>query len=333
MKYVIKTEELEQFSNEFDVDMEYLGDVLFPNAQYDSVQFAWERVASKDALPLMAPVSALDAEAPISARPDSKRVTAEALFIKHKLNLTETQAKLKNHGAGKESIKSAIFDDITNLYRGVAAREEAMKMELLADGHITIKENDIDMVVDYEYPTANVFITDLSNPNTDVFELFEKVKAQIEANGKKLSYVLCSSRTLSLLKKNVGLKEAWRNSSIVITPTDSAFRSFLEATFEVDFVAYDKNYRVLKKDGTKELHRFYPEDRMTFVCGEAGASLGVGAIAPTPEDEMLDNAYKLNDTTVTLWNENDPAAQWTKVSSSFLPIPADVDSFYIVYTE
>lgn len=335
MKNVIETKELQGFGEAYKPELNYLGDVLFPNEKFDSVQFAWESISGKDLLPVMADVSALDAEAPIRQRPDAKIITAEALLIKHKINLTEHAARIKSHGIGEARIKELIFDDVDNLYRGVLARIEAMKMELLANGQITIKENNINKVVSYDYPSANIFITDLTSAATDVFELVERVKAGARANGKKVSYVVCSSRTIDLLYKNTGLQNAWKNSAIVIMPTKDAFRTFVENVFGIQFIVYDEQYKYEKADGSYVQTLFYPEDRMTFVCGEAGAELGKGAFAPTPEEEMLgEEAVSLDGKAVaTLWNEKDPAAQWSKVSAVALPILKDVDNFYIVYTE
>lgn len=335
MKHILETQELEDFSQAYKPELNYLGDILFPNRKYDSFQFAWEIIAGKDLLPVAAEVSALDAEAPIRQRPDAKRITAETMLIKHKINLTEHANRVKNHGVGSDKVKEVIFDDVDNLYRGVRARVEAMKMELLANGYVTVKENNINKVVDYEYPTANIFITDLTNPSADVIELVEKVKTAAKANGKEITYAICSSRTINLLFKNTGLVTLWKNSSLVIpAPTKSAFKAFLEGLFEMQIIEYNEQYRYEKADGSYGQSRFYPEDRITFVAGEAGAELGVSAFAPTPEEEMLEDSVVLDGYAVaTLWDEKDPAAQWTKVSAENLPIVKDVDSFYIVYTE
>lgn len=336
MRNVISTEELKEFGENYKPELNYLGDILFPNQKYSSVQFAWSSVSGKDTLPVMAEVSALDAEAPIRQRPDAKVITAEALLIKHKINLTEHESRLKNHGILNDNAKEIIFNDVDNLYRGVRAREEAMKMELIANGHITVKENNVNEVIDYDYKSSNIFVFDLTDPNADVLDLVERVKAAAKDNGKgEISYAICSSRTIELLRKNVQLQNAWKNSSIVITPTRGAFISFLEATFEFPLIEYNEQYRYEKADGSYGSSRFYPEDRITFVTGDYGVALGVGACAPTPEEEMLDDStVALDENAVaTLWNEKDPAAQWTKVSAMHLPVAKDVDAFYICYTE
>lgn len=337
MRNVITTEELKGFGEQYKPELNYLGDILFPNEKFDSFQFAWASISGKDALPVMAEVSALDAEAPIRQRPDAKVITAESLLIKHKINLTEHESRLKNHGILGDSAKELIFGDIDNLNRGVRARAEAMKMELLASGHITVKENNVNEVVDYEYPTSNVFVFDLTNPNADVLGLVEKVKAAARDNGQgEISYAICSSRTIELLRKNVQLQNAWKNSSITIpAPTRSAFIQFVQSVFEFQLIEYNEQYRYEKADGSYGVSRFFPEDRITFVVGEAGAALGIGAYSPTPEEEMLDDSTVVLDNyaVATLWNEKDPAAQWTKVSAVHLPIVKNVDSFYICYTE
>lgn len=333
---IIKVEELQNFSPVNLPKTEYLGDILFPDNKYQNVKFAWLQVTGKSLLPVIANVSALDAEAPIRQRPDVKEITAEALLIKHKINLTEHAGRLKYHGMGDEQIKSLVFDDVGRLWLGVKARVEAMKMELLANGNITIKENNIDEVVSYDFPAQNIFITDLTNASTDVFDLIDRVKAGARSNGKAISMAVISSKVLDYLYKNTGLLAAWKNSSIVITPTKDAFFAFLQATFGVQFVLNDDVYKYEQANGTEVISRFYPEDRISFICGVdgMGGQLGVGAYAPTPEEEMLEDAVSLDGKIVaTVWDEKDPAAQWTKCSGVALPIIRDVDDLYIVYTE
>lgn len=332
MAQVITTQELKQFSEVYKPSINYLGDELLPNQNYSNIKFAWEVLKGNDLLPVMAEVSALDAEAPIRSRYDAKRFEESVLYIKHKINLTEHQSRVKNYGVGSNEIKQLIFNDVNNLYRGVRARVEAMKMELFATGKITIKENNVNHVIDYDLDAGNIFAIDLTDPNADVFELVQKVKDYARSKGKEITSAIVSSRVLNLLKKNLVLQEARKNSSITVQPSEAAFMAWLKGALELSFAVNDAQYQYEVANGTKKLARFYPEDRITFLSYN-GNKLGETAFAPTPEDEMLEEAYRIDGlATVTEWTEKDPAAQWTKVSTSALPIVADMDNIYICYT-
>jgi hypothetical protein len=332
MKTTLSTLELSQFTQAYKPQINYLGDELLPNQFYDSVQFAWEMIRGKDALPVMAEVSALDAEAPIRQRNDAERFEEEALYIKHKINLTEHEARAKRYGVGSQQIKELVFGDVDNLYRGVRARVEAMKMELFATGRITVKENNINKTVDYKMSSENIFAIDLTDENADVFELVEKVKDAARQKGKRVNSAIVSSRVISLLKKNKVLQEARKNSSIVVDPSEGAFMTWLRAALELQFAVYDAQYQYENADGSKSTSRFFPDDRITFLA--YNGALGVGAFSPTPEDMLLnEESYRIDNlATVTEWVEKDPAAQWTKVSTTALPIIADMDNVYICYT-
>lgn len=332
MAQVITTQELKKFSEVYKPSINYLGDELLPNKNYSNIKFAWEVLKGNDLLPVMAEVSALDAEAPIRSRYDAKRFEESVLYIKHKINLTEHQSRVKNYGVGSNEIKQLIFNDVNNLYRGVRARVEAMKMELFATGKITIKENNVNHVIDYDLDAGNIFAIDLTDPNADVFELVQKVKDYARSKGKEITSAIVSSRVLNLLKKNLVLQEARKNSSITVQPSEAAFMTWLRGALELSFAVNDAQYQYEVANGTKKLARFYPEDRITFLSYN-GNKLGETAFSPTPEDEMLEEAYRIDGlATVTEWTEKDPAAQWTKVSTSALPIVADMDNIYICYT-
>ena len=80
-KQIITTQELLEFTEVYSPSINYLGDELLPNNTYSNVQFAWESITGNDMLPVMAEVSALDAEAPIRSRVDSKKFNQEVIYI------------------------------------------------------------------------------------------------------------------------------------------------------------------------------------------------------------------------------------------------------------
>ena len=68
----------------------YIGDAIFPDRKTQNFKAEYLRLAAGSQLPTMALVHGLDTEAHIGSRPALERVTVEKLFIKEKINQTES---------------------------------------------------------------------------------------------------------------------------------------------------------------------------------------------------------------------------------------------------
>lgn len=72
-------------------------------------------------------------EAHIASRPALERVTVEKLFIKEKINQTESLRQALENGAFNDSaLITYVYDDWARLAEGVRCRSEAAKMEVLS---------------------------------------------------------------------------------------------------------------------------------------------------------------------------------------------------------
>ena len=93
----------------------------------------------------------------------------------------------------------------------------------------------------------------------------------------------------------------------------------------------DDKYKVENADGTTTMHRYFPEDVVTFYA-RIGASLGVGLWGVTPE-EAKQGAFTQKSMnqfiTITQWEKPDPVAVWTKASGLFIPVLPDPSSLFI----
>ena len=134
----------------------YLGDAIFPDQKTQNFKAEYLRLAAGAQLPTMALIHGLDTEAHIASRPALERVTVEKLFIKEKINQTESLRQALENGAFNDSaLITYVYDDWARLAEGVRCRSEAAKMEVLSTGKMTVKENGLNFSVDFGVPNGN----------------------------------------------------------------------------------------------------------------------------------------------------------------------------------
>ena len=74
------------FSQNYSIQRNYVGDVLFPDVKTDNLEAEYERLAEGMELPTAAMVHAFDTEAAIGVRPSIEKLSTEKLLIKEKIN-------------------------------------------------------------------------------------------------------------------------------------------------------------------------------------------------------------------------------------------------------
>lgn len=135
----------------------YIGDTIFPDRKTQNFKAEYLRLAAGSQLPTMALVHGLDTEAHIGSRPALERVTVEKLFIKEKINQTESLRQVLENGAFNDSaLIDFVYDDWGRLAEGVRCRTEVAKMEVLSTGKMTIKENGLNFSVDFGVPNGRL---------------------------------------------------------------------------------------------------------------------------------------------------------------------------------
>lgn len=331
MNNFIKTEDLKRLENEIDYDVAFPGDSLFPNERFNSVQFAWYSIAGKDRLPLYAPVKALDTVTPLGTRPDAKRMTAEAFNVGLKMNVTETLAKLRAQGIIGEEAKRFIFDDVKRVFWANRTSMEAKKMELVANGNVTIVENGVNMQIDYGFDNANLFVSSLDK-NTDLFELKKRVDMQAESKNKKVNALVISpSLFRSVFMENEKLIAMLKSQQKDYYPNTDLWKNYVRQWFDVAILLLDKQYKYLNAKGEEVTTNYFPKDTMTFLALDPEIqSLGIGAWCPTPEEEIGLDGVEIENVRITRWMTEDPAGEFVKGTSTQVPILKDADDLFIV---
>ena len=143
-------------------------DSLFGDQKTDNLVAEWQSIASEYQIPMMAQFHAFDTEAQKTFRVPVDNHNIEKGLIKVKINQSERLRQLTRAGVqGDERLYDYVMNDGLRLADQVVTRTKVAKNELLATGKVTIKENDLNLTVDYGVPAANLAHTlDIGNGAT-----------------------------------------------------------------------------------------------------------------------------------------------------------------------
>ena len=284
----------------------YIGDTIFPDRKTQNFKAEYLRLAAGSQLPTMALVHGLDTEAHIGSRPALERVTVEKLFIKEKINQTESLRQVLENGAFNDSaLIDFVYDDWGRLAEGVRCRTEVAKMEVLSTGKMTIKENGLNFSVDFGVPNGNTgFDIDVSTPDKNVLAQIEEIVETARDKGFTISGMVLSGSVLSKMLTNEGISKAiygGAGAGAMVSRTQLV-GLFNELTTQ----------------------RFWGKSKVSFLASYNGLqNFGVGLWGVTPEEEQLGpwtakSAEQF--VTLTQWTEPDPTAVWSKASGLFVPV-------------
>ena len=299
-----------------------LGESLFPEVKKQSLEF--DMIKGGNSMPVVASVHAFDTEAEIGSREASK-MAIELSLIKRKMQLKERDIiaiESPRNQAEQEYLMKNVFNDIDVLTAGVRARVEAMRMEVLAKGTVTLDENGLDMVVDYGVPTANkealsgagLWTAETSDPLEDLFRW-----AEIAGGASR---ALTSNAVLSALLRHPKIVGALFGRDSMRVATRSDLNAFMQQHELPTIATYDAQYRKQNKDGTYTQHRYFPKN--SFVMFGEG-QLGETLYGPTPEENRLvrDPAVdqsQIGNVLAMVYEESlDPVSTWTKAVATAMP--------------
>jgi hypothetical protein len=327
---LVTQKDLLDFSQNYSIVRNYMGDSLFPDQKTQNFEAEYIRLADTQNLPYAAMVHGFDSEAAIGERKDFERVTVQKLLIKEKINLTEQARMLLDHGVQQNSILQYLFDDMGRMAETVKTRTEAMKMEALQTGKVTVQENKVTLQMDYKVPTGNVVNSTASwaDPSADILGDIQTWVDIGSALGQKLTLGVTSTPILRLMQKNTAIQKAVNGANgtgMLVTPVQ--LNNLLSAMFSgLTLLANDATYikyADTKKRGKKTSTRFFAENALSLFAPQNDGSAGIGLWGVTPEEEAAGPyTEKSSQQFITLsrWEEPDPVAVWTKASGLFIPV-------------
>lgn len=334
----ITEEERLNFSQSFDVKRPGILGTIFPDTKTQYLKAEYYRLMAGQRLPEVAFVHALDTEAEIGSRPGFEKVLTEKLFIKRKINQSERlQQAIENGVPDDENLKKFVFDDAANLFEGVVARANVMKGQFLSTGIVKIKENHVDMSIDYGVTSdAKVTLTDWSKPDADIMGDISKMVAIAENNGYVINKALTSLKMINYMRNNTAMQTAVLGAANKRLLTKQELTNLLMQEYGFTIDRCDEKYRYRKADGTLKTGRYFKEDVFTLYEANANGSFGSGLWGVTPEElEYRQFIQEENRSFVTLsmWATPDPVAVWTKASGMFVPVAPKANGGIVIGTK
>lgn len=301
-----------------------LGETLFPEIKKPSLEF--DLIKGAGQIPVAASVHAFDTESEIGSREASK-MALELALIKRKLPLTEKEiVALENprNKAEQDYLMQNVYNDIDVLVQGVLARVEAMRMEVLAKGTLTLAENGLTAVIDYEVPDENkeaLTGTDVWTDTTNSDPIGD-IMRWADTLGTQPTRALTSNTVLAALLSHPKVKDAVFGSNSGRILTLAELNAFLETNKLPKIATYDRKYRRQNANGTYTQYRYFPSN--AFVMFGDG-TLGETLYGPTPEEIRLQrdpsiDITKVGNVLAMVYEESvDPVSTWTKAVATALP--------------
>lgn len=318
-------------------------DSLMSDTRTENLVAEWETLASEYQIPVMAQFHGWDTEAQQTTRVPVDGHSIEKGLIKVKINQSERMRALKRSGISSDQLYSYIMDDGLNLAEQVFTRSKVAKNELLATGKVTIKENGLDLTVDYGVPQSHTNLElDFGAGATKSIpaQLNDLVQSAAD-NGTILNGILTSRKNVSRLRQDVAIQKQiggiYSEGSLVPL---SALQDYLASEFGINrIVTNDLRYalpRVINPTTgrpTVRQKRYFPEEKISFFAANTGGIIGTGLWGNPPEVDVPElkarQASGMPYVYISQWHEEDPAVTWMKASALYMPVLFSPDSLYI----
>lgn len=330
----ITGKDLLDFSQNLSITRSYDGDTEFPDVKTQHLEAEYYRLADSLQLPTAAFVHALDTEAHIGNRPTLEKVTVEKLMIKEKINQAERIQLLMDRGVtGTQDLIAYVFDDARRLAESVKTRTEVAKMEVLGTGRMTIKENGLNMVLDYKVPDESYFTLDWDDPDHDILADIQTIVDHAREIGKNPVRAKTSSAIVMKMRKNTAIQKAIGGIYMQgVMPMLTQINALMMENYGFTITTNDARYAYEKADGTKASERYFPADKFVlYTTGQRG-SVGTGLWGVTPEELAAGPWTEKSEKqfiTIAQWGTPDPVAVWTKASGLFIPVLPDNQGLFI----
>ena len=320
-------------------------DQLFGDVKTDNLVAYWESVAAEYQVPLMAQFHGFDTEAQQTFRIPVDTHNVEKGLIKVKINQSERMRTLLRSGVQNDQMYDYVINDGIRLAEQVIQRTKVAKNELMATGQVTIKENNLDLTIDYGVPAGQkgLSIDFGEGASAPVDEQLEALVQTALSGGNVLNGFMTSRSVLNKFRKSGVIQKAINGAGMVGQLVSNAdLRAYLSEEYGLNnIIVNDTTYGIPGAEVNGRPHitskRLFPADGISFFATpNGGAKLGDGLWGDPPE---TDAGVEINNRVtgsgespyvyITQWSEHDPAVLWTKASTLFIPILYNPTSLYI----
>lgn len=318
-------------------------DRLFGDEKTDNLVAKWESLASEYGIPMMAQFHGFDTEAQKTFRVPIDTHNIEKGLIKVKINQSERLRALARAGVqGDQALYDYVMNDGIRLADQVITRTKVAKNELLATGKVTVKENNLDLTVDYGVPASHTaFELDLTQ-DADVASQIQAIIDFATDLGVTIDGMVTSKKNLTKMRNNKFLQTLINgNIGAGALLRQNQLEAYLSDEFGINTViTNDLKYgesATFNADGRPVIKqaRYYPQDKVTFTASNPNGRLGIGLWGDSPEVDAA-RFYPVGAAGgispyvyIMQWMEEDPAVLWTKASALFMPVLFNPNSLFI----
>ena len=312
-------------------------DGLFDDEKTDNIVAKWNSIAAEYQIPVMAQFHGWDTESLTTFRVPIDTHNIEKGLIKVKINQSERMRALLHSGVQNEAMYEYVINDGVRLADQVFTRSKVAKNELMATGKITIKENGLDLIVDYGVPAAQMaYSIDMSG---DIAAKLQAIQDDAQEKGITINGMLTSKKVLTKMRQNQYLQTSIKGTAGVGTMIRmSELQAFLTEEFDItQIITNDLTYGADGKIGADgrpviTTKRYYPQDKITFFATNPGGRMGRGLWGDPPEIddfELQRGSGNVPYVIVSQWFEKDPHVLWTKASALFMPVLYNPNSLFV----
>ena len=318
-------------------------DVLMGDDKTDNLMAKWNSLASEYQIPMMAQFHSFDVETQKTFRTPIDTHNIEKGLIKVKINQSERMRELIRTGVREDELYDYIINDGVRLADQVATRSKVAKNELLATGKVTIKENNLDLVVDYGVPVDQITGRTIDfGADQDVPAQIQKIIDDALDIGVTINGIYTSKKNLTKMRQHISIQKVINgNIGVGALVKNEDLRAYLNQEFGIStIVVNDLTYGAsasMDENGRPKIvtKRYFPDDKITFFGANPGGRLGVGLWGNPPEVDAAKFYQVSTEPTVSpyiyvmQWMETDPTVLWTKASGLFMPVLYNPNSLFI----
>lgn len=269
-----------------------------------------------------------DAEAPIGRREGFAEVSAIQLPpISEKYPLNES-AVLDFHKHGQTAAADLIdsfYDDAEAGVISIRNRAEKARGQFLAEGKITLNENNIVAEADFGLDPSHAPNSNWSAAGADIIaDEAAWVRVVRRDAQEAVKYAVVSPEILDAMLKNENYRSAFWGAAASAPTLSHEQLNQVRASFQLpQIVVYDGE--VPADTGTD---RVLPANK--YILATAGLGRSVWGLTAEGIELAGSNAvdFAAKDApgiVVTQWRAPDPVTVWTKAASVFLPVADDID--------
>lgn len=310
-----------------------LGDMLFPEKKIEGLDFKMIKGANN--LPVSASIHSFDTETEIGSRDGASYSVEELALIKRKIKMDEKLIiQLSSPRSTQEETQAInqIFNDVDNMVNSVRTRVEAMRMEAICTGKLSINENGVKISIDYGTPKTQQSTTDWTAPDAkildDIYNWTDKV---VQNTGFTPTRALTSKSVLNILLTNTAIRKAILgvNSDRIITK--DMLNQLLASMGLPQVATYDAQYRTQGADGKYTAKRYFEDGKFVLLpdgkLGETIYGLTAEEIELRGRGDVKIESF--GNILAEIYSTKDPVARWTKAVATCLPSFPYADQIYI----